>query len=319
MKHDIAFIIVTWNARELLLNCLESLYNQTTNINSEVFVIDNASLDGTVDAVKQNFSQVKIIENRRNLGFAAANNRGLSEMSSRYAVLLNNDTIVQYPIFGRLLQFMDANQDVAVAGPQLINRDGSKQNCFHNFPSLITELFGISLLKAVLPKRYPNKRVNFIKPVEVDSILGACFMIRREAIDHVGQMDSNYFFFLEETDWCFRLKENKWKVYHIPDIKLTHLHGETSKKKSPTKTWIEFYRSNYRFFRKNRGISALLTVRLIKFLKLHINLVLMLLLSTLLFFSKKKYNQKLITYATLLIWHYKLCPETMGLKNRKES
>lgn len=318
MKYDIAFIIVTWNAKGVLLDCLESLYREISGINYEVFVVDNASVDGTVEAVKQKFQQVKIIENSENLGFAKGNNIALKEMSARYSVLLNSDTIVHKGVFERLLQFMDGHLDVAVAGPQLINRDGSKQNCFHNFPTVITEIFGISMLKSLFPRKFPGKKINYTEPLNVDAILGACFMIRKEATDQVGFLDENYFFFLEETDLCFNFKKRGWKVYHLPDVKITHLHGESTKKKEPVKTWIEFYRSNYRFFKKNRGICALISVVIARLVKLNINFVLMALLSLLLMFRKKKYNQKLITYGTLLFWHYRLCPKNMGLKSTKK-
>lgn len=313
MINDITFIIVTWNAKDILLDCLTSLYKEVKDLNFEVFVVDNASSDDTVAAVKQNFPEAKVIENRKNLGFAAANNIVLKLITSRYAVLLNNDTIVLNGTFERLVQFMDEHQDVGAVGPQLLNKDGSKQNCFHNFPTIVSEIFGTSLLKLLLPKKYPGKRANFKTPIEVDGILGACLMIRKEAIDQIGPMDANYFFFLEETDYCFNLKKRGWKRYHVPDVKIIHLHGATSKKKSPAKTWIEFYRSNYRFFKKNRGYLCFVSVCFTKLLKLNINVTLMFILATVLGFKNKRYNQKLVTYATLLLWHYRFFHNDMGL------
>lgn len=313
--HDVAFIIVTWNAKDLLLDCLASLYREVDSIDYEVLVIDNGSVDGTADAVKRRFDRVKIIENQKNLGFAAGNNQGLKAMSSRYAVLLNSDTIVLKGTFKRLAAFMDEQPDVAVVGPQLINKDGSKQNCFHNFPSLITEIFGLGLLKSLFPRRYPGKRRNYTEPLEVDAILGACLMVRREVIEKIGLMDEGYFFFLEETDWCYRMKRDGWNIYHIPDTKIIHLHGESTKKKLPVQTWIEYYRSNYRFFKKNRGIWPLILLIFFKFIRLNISFILMLLICSMSLFFVKKYNQKLLTYVTLLLWHLKLCPKDAGLKN----
>lgn len=315
--HDVAFIIVTWNAKDLLLDCLDSLYKQVTSIDYEVYVVDNGSLDGTVEAVRQRFNKAKIIANKKNLGFAAGNNIGLNQMSSRYAVLLNSDTIVLNGAFERLLQFMDEHPETAAVGPQLTNKDGSKQNCFHNFPSLATEIIGLGLLKSFFPEKYPGKRQNYKNPIEVDAILGACMMVRHDVIKQTGFMDEGYFFFLEETDWCFRMKNLGWKVYHIPDVKIVHLHGESTKKKVPVQTWIEYYRSNYRFFRKNRGVLSLALIVFTKFIKLNINFILMFLVCTTSCFSLKKYNQKLFTYATLLLWHFKLCPKNMGLKHVK--
>ncbi|MGR3178532.1 MAG: glycosyltransferase family 2 protein [Candidatus Anammoxibacter sp.] len=313
--HDVAFIIVTWNARDLLLDCLDSLFKQVSLIDYEVFVVDNGSNDGTVEAVKQRFDSVNLIANKENLGFAAANNQGLKEMSSRYAVLLNSDTIVLGGVFEKLVKFLDEHSDVAVVGPQLINKDGSKQNCFHNFPSLVIEVVGLGLLKSFFPDKYPSKRRNYNEPLETDSILGACLMVRKEVVEQIGYMDEGYFFFLEETDWCFRMQNAGWKVFHIPDVKIVHLHGESTKKKLPVATWIEYYRSNYRFFKKNLGVVSLIVVVFVRFVKLNINFILMFLCCVISFFSIKKFKQKLITYGTLLLWHLRLCPKDMGLKN----
>ncbi|MGR3317858.1 MAG: glycosyltransferase family 2 protein, partial [Candidatus Anammoxibacter sp.] len=293
--HDVAFIIVTWNARDLLLDCLDSLFKQVTLIDYEVFVVDNGSKDGTVEAVRQKFGSVNIIANKENVGFAAANNQGLKEMSSRYAVLLNSDTIVLGGVFAKLVKFLDEHPDVAVVGPQLINKDGSKQNCFHNFPSLVIEVVGLGLLKSFFPDKYPSKRRNYDEPLETDSILGACLMVRKEVVEQIGYMDDGYFFFLEETDWCFRMRNAGWKVYHIPDVKIVHLHGESTKKKLPVATWIEYYRSNYRFFRKNFGVLPLTVVVFVRFMKLNINFILMFLCCVISLFSIKKFKQKLVT------------------------
>ena len=314
---DVAFIIVTWNARDLLMDCLESLFSQVSSIRYEVFVVDNGSHDGTVEAVKDRFPDAKLIANENNLGFAAANNQGLKAMSARYAVLLNSDTIVSKGVFERLVRFMDENPDTAVTGPQLLNKDGSKQNCFHNYPSLLSEVVGLGLLKSLFPKKYPGKRKNYDSPLETDAILGACLMVRKTVVDRLGYMDDGYFFFLEETDWCYRMKKAGWKIYHIPDVKIVHLHGASTKKKVPVATWIEYYRSNYRFFRKNIGFLSLVLVTIIKLLKLSLNVILIFLLCIVTLFSAKKYKQKFVTYGTLLLWHLRFCPKDMGLKSVK--
>ncbi len=315
--HDVAFIIVTWNAKDLVLDCLESLYKEVLAFDYEVIVIDNGSADGSVETLRQRFGRARIIANEKNVGFAGANNQGLEVMNSRYAVLLNNDTIVLKGAFDRLLEFMDARPDVGVTGPLLVSPDYSKQNCFHNFPTLITEIFGVSMLRLVFPKKYPGKRRNYTEPIETDSILGACLMTRKEVIEQVGVLDDNYFFFLEETDWCFRMKNKGWKVFHIPDVKIIHIHGASTKKKIPVETWIEYYRSNYRYFKKNKGETARDVVFIVKFVKLIINLILMTMLCGLTLFLKKHYKQKLRTYATLLLWHLKGCPKNSGLKSVK--
>lgn len=313
--HDVAFVIVTWNGRDLVMDCLDSLFKHVKSIDYEVIVVDNGSRDGTVDAVRQRFGRVTVIANKENVGFAAANNQGLKVISSHYAVLLNNDTIVSEGVFERLVDFMNENPGVGAVGPQLVNLDGSPQNCFHNFPSLLTEVVGLGLLKLLCPQRYPGKRRDYEEPLKTDAVLGACLMVRREVVEQIGLIDEMYFFFLEETDWCYRMRKGGWAVYHIPDVKLIHLHGASTKKKMPVATWIEYYRSNYRFFMKNAGILSLALVVFVRFIKLNLNFAFMFFFCAALLFSAKKYNRKLLTYGALLLWHIRFCPRSAGLKS----
>ena len=111
---------------------------------------------------------------------------------------------------------MDSHPETGVAGAQLLNSDGSKQNSIANFPSLATELLNKSLLRWLFPERFPGKERDYSEPIEVDSVIGACMMVRREALDQVGLLDEDYFLFLEETDWCYRMKRAGWKIYHVP-------------------------------------------------------------------------------------------------------
>ena len=310
---DLSIIIVNWNTKNLLLQCLESVYQTIKRIEMEVFVVDNGSIDGSIAAAKGRFPEVKFIQNEINLGFARANNQALSLAKGRYLLLLNPDTQVKKGALERLISFMDAHPEAGGAGAQLLNSDGSRQNSIANFPSLATELLNKSLLRWLFPKAYPGKERNYLEPIEVDSVIGACMVVKRDAIEPVGLLDEGYFLFLEETDWCYRMKRTGWKIYHVPQAEIYHFQGkgvEMEKKKAR----VEYYRSLYRFFKKNRGRWQWVILLIGSVIKLVVELVFMGIASLFTFFTIKKWENKLSIYVYLMWWHLKGCPEGMGLK-----
>ena len=312
---DISFIIVNWNTRDILIDCLDSIYKTVTDIESEIYVVDNNSTDGSRDAVKSSFPDVKLIANETNTGFAHANNQALSVMQGRFAVLLNSDAVLQEGAINSLLNFMNNTPGAGIAGVQLLNEDGSRQNSIDNFPSLETEILNKSILRLISPNKYPSKAGNYNVPIEVDSVIGACMMVRKEAMDAVGLLDEDYFIFLEETDWCFRMHKKGWKVYHVPDARVFHLSGH-SKKKTPGESQIEYYKSLYKFFRKNKDPVSCLTLRILKPCKLLINLFLNILGNLITLFQNEKLRSRLLKYYTLLMWHLLLCPDSMGIQKK---
>jgi GT2 family glycosyltransferase len=313
VKMDVSIIVVNWNTKELLLDCLRSIYGTTIDLNIEVIVVDNGSLDGSSKAVKENFPQAKLIENSDNKGFAKANNQALSNASGRYILLLNSDAILTDGSLKKLITFMDKTPVAGAAACQYLNRDGSKQNSFDNFPTLATELLNKSLLKILFPGKYPSKKKEYHEPMEIESAIGACMIVRAETLKQVGVFDEDYFFFLEETDWCFRMHKAGWKIYHLPHIKVYHLQGQ-SKEKNPSKAWIEYYRSSYIFFKKNRNALSYYILRITRIFKLIINLILVLLGLFLTLALDKGLKRRFRIYRDLLIWHLKLCPASTGLR-----
>jgi hypothetical protein len=270
---DLSIVIVTWNAKDVLLDCLESIEqvvhprDDGDRIESETIVVDNGSEDGSVEAVRERFPWVELIALPDNLGFAGGNNVGLRQSKGRHIVLLNSDTIVLPDGLEKCVRHLDENPDVGVVGPQLLNPDRSKQNCIHNHPSLVTELLPAGLLETLFPGQFPSKRYEHPAPIDVPAVLGACLFARREVLEQVGLMPEDYFFFLEETDWCFRISAAGWRIVHVPDARIVHIFGASTKKKMPTATRIEFHRSLYHFFRKNRGTARWATVVAWRFLK----------------------------------------------------
>ena len=312
---DISFIIVNWNTRDILIDCLNSIYKTVTDIDQEIYVVDNNSTDGSQEAVKNGFPDVKLIENSTNTGFAHANNQALSVMQGRFAVLLNSDAVLQEDAIENLLNFMDNTPGAGIAGVQLLNEDGSRQNSIDNFPSLETEILNKSILRFFFPDKYPGKGRIYHNPIEVDSVIGACMMVRKEAIDEAGFLDEDYFIFLEETDWCFRMYKKGWKVYHVPDSRVFHLSGH-SKKKTPGESQIEYYKSLYKFFRKNKNPVSCLTLRILKPCKLLINLFLNILGNLITLFQNETLRNRLLKYHNLLMWHLLLCPDSKGIRKK---
>jgi GT2 family glycosyltransferase len=296
---DLSIVIVAWNVRDLVLDCLASIADAKLGLTYEVIVVDNGSVDATVESVVRQFPDTRVVALPKNIGFGAGNNRGLEVMRGRHAVLLNSDTIVLPGGLEACVRFLDEHPDVGAVGPQLLNPDRTKQNCIHNSPTLVSEIVGQSFLRRVLPKRWPSKRVDYAAPVEVEAVLGACLFARREVIEQVGLIDEDYFFFLEETDWCHRMRAAGWRVFHLPDAHVIHLYGESTKKKLPLRTRIEYYRSRYIFFRKNRSRAVYLALRAIVHVKILCGCV----------FGGRRAQE----YRKILAWHRAGEPATAGL------
>jgi len=310
---DLSVIIVNWNTRDLLVRCLNSITQVTQRMKAEIFVVDNRSSDESGRTVKERFSQVILIENETNLGFAGANNQALRRSKGNYLLLLNPDTQVKEEPIQKLISLMDAHPDVGITGVQLLNSDGSKQNSIANFPSLATELLNKSLLRWLSPGKFPGKEKDYPEPIEVDSVIGACMMVRREALDQVGLLDEDYFLFLEETDWCYRMKRAGWKIYHVPDAEVYHFQGKSAEKEKK-RARVEYFRSRYHFFKKNKGNLQWFILLAGVLIRLGCELFFASAINLFTFFSIRKWRKKLSVYAYLLWWHLKGCPKGMGLE-----
>ena len=313
---DLSVIMVNWNTKDLLLQSLESVYLNLREVRGEVFVVDNGSTDGGAATVKEKFSEIHLVENERNLGFARACNQALVQSGGNFVLLLNPDAKLKERTVERLLSFMNSRTEAAVAGVQLLHSGGKRQNSIASFPSLLTELLNKRLLRWLFPRRFPGKEREYSEPIEVDSVIGACLMVRRKAFEQVGLLDEDYFLFLEETDWCFRMKQAGWKIYHVPQAEVFHLQGQ-SVEQDRKRAKLEYYRSRYHFFRKNRGAvqKGLLLTGLV--MKLSVNLAYTALLCVLTLFLVRRWKKRLWVYGYLIGWHLLGCPQTMGLKGKR--
>ena len=257
---DLSIIIVNYNVKHYLRECLQSIYRNTNGINLEIIIVDNNSTDGSVDMLKNEFPEVKLIENCQNFGFAKANNQGLRENKGRYVLLLNPDTIVLPNALDRMVEFMEANFHAGALGCKLLNPDGRLQPSCRSFPTLTTAFFeNTGLEKLFLRNRIMGRHrigcwdYNDIR--EVDQPMGSALMVRREAITQVGLMDEQFHMYYEDVDWCFRIKKRGWRIYFIPLAEIIHYGGQSAWP-NMAKMRVQRYKSRHKFFRKHYGILS---------------------------------------------------------------
>lgn len=237
---ELSIIIVNFNTSELLRKCLNKVYKSLSfgkiEKESEVIVVDNASSDGSVSMAEKNFPKVLIIKNSKNLGFAKANNQALRQARGKYILLLNSDTEIDKDTLVGLLDEIKKNQRVGVVGGKLLNPDGSVQTSAGFLPSLSKIFFwmffidDIPLLSRLIKPYHIQDKKFYQKKADVDWVTGACFMIKREAIETVGYMDENIFMYGEELEWCLRLRKAGFSVIYTPEISVLHHKGASAKK-----------------------------------------------------------------------------------------
>ncbi|MBT9145933.1 MAG: N-acetylglucosaminyl-diphospho-decaprenol L-rhamnosyltransferase [candidate division WS2 bacterium] len=261
----ISISIVNWNTKGLLRDCLKSIYENTHGIDYEIFVVDNASEDGSTKMVEKEFPKVKLIKNKENAGFAKANNQAIMRSKGRYVLLLNSDTVVLENALEKMMVFMDEHPGVGVLGPKILNPDGSLQPSCRSFPTLLTTFFEETLLNRLFPKnrivgKYKMSYWEHNSVREIDQPMGSALMVRREAIEQVGLLDEQFYMYYEEVDWCYRIKKRGWKIYFIPQAQVIH-YGGTATNKNKSKSLVETYRSMYKFFRKHYGRLSVILLK----------------------------------------------------------
>ncbi|PKM92888.1 MAG: hypothetical protein CVU80_01005 [Elusimicrobia bacterium HGW-Elusimicrobia-4] len=244
---SVTAIVISWNASELIEKCLEAIKEYGANIISEIVVIDNASQDNTVDKIKTKFPDVKIICNEKNLGFAEAANQGIDISSSEYLLFVNTDAFLLEGCVEKLFDFISKNDKIAIAAPRLFRHNGSVQKSATYYPTFFTEFFKSFFQVWINIKElfYSIK-----KGYSAGTIRGACFIARKSVLEKIGKFDESYFFFLEETDLCYRLKSAGWKIVYLPGAGVIHLSG-ASVKKANFDGRKQYYTSILKFSRKH--------------------------------------------------------------------
>ena len=260
---DIAVIIVNWNAREDLRRCLESLYTEPKpQVAYEVWVVDNASEDGSAGMVAAEFPQVQLIVNTDNAGFSKANNQAIAQTGSRYVFLLNSDAFIHPGALEQLVAYADAHPQAGIVGPKVLNVNGSVQFSCRRFPSLGAGFFRNTYLGRLFPhnkfaRDYLMVSFDHAEDRAVDWVSGCAMLIRRDLLQKIGVLDERFYMYCEDVDLCQRAWEGGWEVIYAPQAVVTHAIGRSSDKNADQMI-IEFHRSWYEYDRKRHPQASLL-------------------------------------------------------------
>jgi GT2 family glycosyltransferase len=233
----VSIVIVAWNVKELLYNCLKSVFDETKGIDFEVIYVDNASEDGSVEMVAKEFPEVKIIVNKENKGFTKANNQAIRISQARYVLLLNSDTVVLDNAIAKLVECADVHPRAAVVGCKVLNPDKTLQRACFMYPSILNMLLFATYLRSIFPRSrfFGRERMtwwDFNDIREVETVCGCCSLVRNEAIKLVGLMDEVYYVYGDDPDWCYRFKKNGWKILFTPEAEIIHYGGQSTKQMS---------------------------------------------------------------------------------------
>lgn len=225
----LSILILNYNTKNLLSQCLNSIESNVKNVQYEIIVVDNNSSDGSVKYIKQHFSAITIIANTQNVGFTKANNQAAIIAKGKYLLILNSDTIVHTGSLTALITYLDENKNTGIVGPKLLNPDKSLQLSCGIHPNLLTEFLNRTFLSRIFPN---NKFMGVYKyggwdytTKSVDWVTGACLLIRKNIFQKINGFDENIFMFYEDVDLCFRLKKLGHDIIFFPDAQVTHIHG----------------------------------------------------------------------------------------------
>jgi GT2 family glycosyltransferase len=282
-KLSLSICIVTYQARDYLRDCLNSLYAHAPNGEYEIIVVDNHSTDGTIETLERQFPQVQLIKNPTNNGFTAPMNQALRQAQGQYLLQLNPDTIVHDQALNQLIQFMQSHPKVGICGPKVLNTDGSLQKPCRRGEStpwaVITYFLGLSSLfpKSKLFGGYLMNYLDEDEINEVDGVAGSCMLLRREVIDQIGYLDERFFAYQEDADFCFQARQAGWKVYYVPTAQITHYGGQGGSRVQPYRSIFEWHRSYWLYYRKNLAANYFFLLNWLYYLAMLVKLALALL------------------------------------------
>jgi GT2 family glycosyltransferase len=309
---DVSVILLTRNTCQQTREAIESVFSSSDALNKKVLVVDNGSTDETPAVIPAAFPQILYLRQERNLGFARGVNLAAHQATADFLLLLNSDARITADALSLAVDWMRANPHCAVAGAQLFSADGRKQNSIANFPSLATELLNKFLLRMLWPTRFPGKEKEFRDPLEVESVIGAFFLVRRTVWEQLGGLDERFFFFLEETDFCLRVRQAGFTTVHLPQVRVSHGQGQTAKQNLAAAR-IEYWRSRYAYFAKHSGrpVRAVLFCGLLA--RLVVDSLVSGLLTALTLGQSRHWREKITVHLALLAWHLQGRPGEAGL------
>ncbi len=249
MSLDLSFIIVNWNAREYLRKCIHSILESVNHLQFEIIVVDNGSADGSCEAIRAQFPNVKLIENNKNLGFARANNIGIKSSEGEYICFVNSDVIILDDAIKKMYNYLEVNQQIGLIGPKVLNSDHSIQKSIKKSQNIFTAIVRAFAIDKIFPFVF-SYRASSIR--EVDVISGCFWMIKKTAIDIVGLLDERFFIYSEDDDFCKRIKDVGLKVVYYPEAEIIHFGGISSSA-MPKLFFLELQKANYQFWLKHHN------------------------------------------------------------------
>jgi GT2 family glycosyltransferase len=257
---DVSIIIVNYNACKLLLQCINSIAKYETKIKNEIIVVDNKSSDGSIETVAYQFPFVRLVPLEKNVGFAAANNVGIQYSRGEYILFLNPDTILLEPTLESLIIFFQKHEMASIVGCKILNSDRSFQRSFFPFTSLTYVFWVTSLLEKIFPITRTNNRwrignIQPNKPVQVDRLLGAFMLLKKQTIKEVGFFDEIFFMYSEEEDLCYRVKNSGGEIWYVPSVSIIH-HGGQSTQHNYSDSIIQANLSKFYFVRINNKLTS---------------------------------------------------------------
>jgi GT2 family glycosyltransferase len=257
---ELSILIVSWNCKRMLADCLDSLRDQLSSYRHEIIVVDNASSDGTSEMIRRNYPDVVFLESGANLGFARGNNLALAVTHGKYIFLINPDVVVVSDCFRSMLQYLEEHREVGMMGPQIVGSDGGIQRSCMREPTLWNQL-----CRALALDRFATRSRTFagylmgdfqhdaIREVE---ILNGCFwLVRREALQQVGPLDDRFWMYGEDLDWCRRFRAAGWKIVFFPEAQTVHYGGGSSKQASLF-CYVQMQRADLQYWRKYHGLLS---------------------------------------------------------------
>jgi len=254
-EYLVSIVVVSWNTKALLRECVASTLADATDLDGqvEIIVVDNASSDGSVEMLQSEFPTVRVIRNESNRGFASATNQGLQAGRGTHLMLLNPDTRVTRGSLRAMVSFLESHPRAGTVGPRLVGAQGEHQVSCFPLPTLAKELWRLYHLdRLYVLASYPSSRFRDDLPQQVESIQGACMLLRREALAQTGLLDERFFIYTEEIDLCRRLLDAGWEIFFVPAAVIVHYGGASTAQVS-ARMFLELYRSKVQYFRKHLG------------------------------------------------------------------
>jgi GT2 family glycosyltransferase len=308
-----AAVIVNYNGGSMLAECVRSCLAESIPA-AQIFVVDNGSRDGSIEALELHVPGIQVVRNRCNAGFARAVNQGIRQSSSEFVLLLNNDARLEKGALAAFAEGFDERPKLAIAGAQLHSPDGRLQSAFAPLPSVAEELLPLALLRLFAPERF-RRKTDQTEPMAVECVLGACLCVRAQFLPRLGLLDEDYFFFFEEMEWCRRARQMGLEVWYLPAAKAVHGGGATAGRfRGPAR--VEYQRSKLIFFRKTRPRVSYCIVSAFLVVRTFLNATASAVACVLTLFLNRKLRSKAGTYGYLLAWNLLLRPAHWGLPEK---